>query len=344
LTSSFGILRMPVTIDDVARDLGLSVSTVSKALNDYREIPAETKARVSEAAYRLGYHPSAAARSLRMHRTDRIGVINTVTSYNYDYFMELLRGVTAAAEQADYNLVLYTNFRTQPQRLQRVCRAREVDGVVLLAADDMPEALDALLAEELPVVNLGRREERPEVSYVAPDARAGSLLATRHLLELGHRRIGLVSSLLDPRTCGERLDGYRAALTEADIAFDAGLVAEAEYRSGGGTDAMNAILAVEPRVTAVVTISNTLAHEALQSIAAHGLRVPQDIAVVAIDDTWLSLMTTPPLTSVRQPLFEMGKRAVEVLLGAIADRQQPPQRIVYPVSLVARASTTREAA
>jgi LacI family transcriptional regulator len=330
---------MPVTIDDVARDLGLSASTVSKALNDYRDIPAETKARVSEAAHRLGYHPSAAARSLRLHRTDRIGVINSATSYNYDYFMELLRGVTAAAEQADYNLVLYTNVHTQPQRLQRVCRAREVDGVVLLAADETPEALDALMAEELPVVNLGRREERPGVSYVAPDARAGTVLATQHLLGLGHRRIGLVSSLLDPRTCAERLDGYRATLEAAGHEFDARIVAEAEYRPGGGTDAMNAILRVEPRVTAVVTISNTLAHEALQSIAARDLRVPQDIAVVAIDDTWLSLMTTPPLTSVRQPLFDMGKRAVEVLLAAIADRQQPPQQIVYPVSLVARAST-----
>ena len=120
---------MPVTIGDVARDLRLSVSTVSKALNDYRDIPVETKARVSEAAQRLGYHPSAAARSLRLHRTDRIGVINTSTSYNYDYFMELLRGVTAAAEQADYNLVLYTNIHTQPQRIQRVCRAARWTGL-----------------------------------------------------------------------------------------------------------------------------------------------------------------------------------------------------------------------
>jgi LacI family transcriptional regulator len=331
---------MPVTIDDVARELGLSASTVSKALNDYRDIPAETKARVSETAQRLGYHPSAAARSLRRHRTDRIGIINTATSYNYDYFMELLRGVTAAAEQADTNLVLYTNVHTQPQRLQRVCRAREVDGVVLLSADDTPEALDALLAEDLPVVNLGRREERPGVSYVAPDARAGAVLGTQHLLELGHRRIGFVSSLLDPRTCGERLDGYRATLEAAGLAFDPRLVAEAEYRPGGGTDAMDAILAQEPRVTGVVTISNTLAHEALQSIAAHGLRVPQDVAMVTIDDTWLSLMTTPPLTSVRQPLFEMGKQAFEILLAAIADRHQAPQRIVCPVSLVVRASTT----
>lgn len=330
---------MPVTIDDVARDLGLSVSTVSKALNDYRDIPAATKARVGEAVRRLGYHPSAAARSLRTHRTERIGVINTTTSYNYDYFMELLRGLTVAAEQADYNLMLYTNIHTQPQRLQRVCRAREVDGVVLLTADDAPEALDALLTDDLPVVNLGRREERPEVSYMTPDARAEGILATQHLLELGHRRIAFVSSMLDRRTCGEQVDGYRHALEAAGVDFDPRLVAEAAYQPGGGTVAMDVILRAEPRVTAAIAISNTVAQEAMQSIAAHGLRVPNDVAIVAIGDTWLSVMSTPPLTSIRQPLFEMGTRAVKVLLATMADRQQPPQRIVYPVSLVVRAST-----
>jgi LacI family transcriptional regulator len=330
---------MPVTIDDVARELGLSASTVSKALNNYRDIPAETKARVSEAVRRLGYHPSAAARSLRLHRTGRIGVINTTTTYNYDYFIELLRGLTVAAERSDYNLMLYTNIHTQPERLQRVGRAREVDGVVMLTADDAPEAVDALMAEDLPLVNLGRREERPEVSFMTPDARAEGVLATQHLLELGHRRIAFVSSVLDRRTCGEQLDGYRSALEEAGVDFDPSLVAEAEYQPGGGTVAMNTILQAMPRATAAIAISNTVAQEAMQSIAAHGLRVPRDVAIVAIGDTWLSVMTTPPLTSIRQPLFEMGKTAVEVLLATLANRDQPPQRIVYPVSLVVRAST-----
>lgn len=329
---------MPVTIGDLARELGLSASTVSKALNDYRDIPAETKARVSEAARKLGYQPSAAARSLRTQRTERIGVVTT-TTYNYDHWMEVLRGLTVAAEQTDYNLMLYTNIHTRPERLRRVCRAREVDGVVMFAADGATEAFDALLAENLPVVALGRPEERFEVSYVTRDAWAEGALAARHLLQLGHRRIGFVSSTLDPRTCGEQLDGYRCVLEEAGVDFDPRLVAEAEYKPGGGTFAMNIILRAEPRVTAAITISNTVAHEAMQSIAAHGLRVPQDIAIATIGDTWLSVATTPPLTSVRQPLFEMGKKAFEVLLATIGIREQSPQRIVYPVSLVVRAST-----
>lgn len=330
---------MTVTIEDVARYLDLSVSTVSKALNDYPDVSSETRKRVLEAAAQLGYHPSAAARSLRKHRTDRIGVVNPTMSYNYDYFMELLRGVTVAAERADYNLVLYTNIHNQPQRLQRICRAREVDGVILMGADDMSGAIDAFMAEDLPLVVLGRCEERPDVSYIAPDAVAGGALATRHLIALGHRRIGFITSSLDVRTCNDRLAGYRHALEEADIPFDPALVAEAPFVPGGGCLAMEALLRLSPRPTAIIAISNSVAQEAMRALADHGLRVPQDVAVVGFDDTWLSLISAPPLTSVRQPLFEMGMQSVEMLLARIARRDQPVQRIICPVTLVAREST-----
>ncbi len=152
---------MPVTIEDVARDVRLSASTVSKALNDYRDIPPETKARVVEAAQRLGYHPSVSARSLRRRTTERIGIVNTSTSYNYDDLMELLRGVTAAAELIDYNLVLYTNIHNQPDRLQRICRGREVDAILLLSSDEVEDTLDTFRNEQLPVMVLGQRAARP---------------------------------------------------------------------------------------------------------------------------------------------------------------------------------------
>lgn len=330
---------MPVSIEDVARHLGLSVSTVSKALNDYPDISAETKTRVSEVAIELGYHPSSAARSLRRHRTERIGVVNAATSYNYDYFMELLRGVTVAAEQTDYNLVLYTNIHTQLQRLQRICRAREVDGVILMGTAEVTDAIDALMAEDLPLVMLGSCEERPALSFVTVDAEAGGVLAARHLLGLGHRRIGFITSSLDARSCGGRLAGYKQALQEAGISFDPALVVLAPFVPGGGCQAMEALLRLDAKPSAVVAISNTVAHEALRVLADREVRVPADIAILGFDDTWLSVMTTPPLTSIRHPLFEMGRQAVEILLARIANRDLAPARVVYPVSLVVREST-----
>jgi LacI family transcriptional regulator len=330
---------MSVSIEDVARHLGLSVSAVSKALNDYPDISAETKARVAATAAELGYHPSAAARSLRRHCTERIGVVNTSTSYNDDYFMELLRGATVAAEQTDYNLVLYTNVHTQLQRLRRICRAREVDGVLLISGDEAAEAVEVFRAEELPLVVLGRREEYPEVSYITGDGVASGLLAARHLIELGHRRIGFISSLLNVQVCEDCIKGYRQALQEAGLPDDGALISAAPYKPGGGGEALAVLLAHTPRPTAVIAISNTVAQEALGTLAEHGLRVPQDIALVAFGDTLLSLITTPPLTSTRQPLFEMGKRSVEMLLARIANPLQPPERIICPVSLVVREST-----
>ena len=196
---------------------------------------------------------------------------------------------------------------------------------------------------------LGRWEPHPLVSYVAGDAVAAGFIATRHLIELGHRRIAFLSSVLDPQTCGDRLDGYREALAQASILFDPSLVAPAPFRPGGGTEAAELLLSRDPRPTAMVAISNTVAHEAMRALAEHGLRVPEDVAIVAFDDTWLSVMTSPPLTSVRQPLFEMGQQAVEMLARIIANghtggEPQPPQRITCPVSLVVRASTAGSAA
>jgi LacI family transcriptional regulator len=334
---------MPVTIEDVARHLSLSVSTVSKALNDYPDISAETKARVVEVAQGLGYHPSAAARSLRRRQTDRIGVVNPSTTYNFDYFFEMLRGVTVAAEQRNYNLVLYTNVHDDPHRLQRICRSQEVDGVVLMSASDIADALDAFEAEDLPMVVLGRRETRPEISYVAHDAFAGGALVTRHLIGLGHRRIGYLAAPLDVQTSNDKLDGYRQALQEAGIPFDPALVSDAPFRPRGGCEAMAALLQQDPRPTAVIAFSDTIAFEALQTIGEHALRVPRDIALAAFDDVRLSLLMTPPLTTVRQPLFEMGQRAVEMLLARIAHRDQAPERIICPVTLVIRESTVESA-
>ena len=247
--------------------------------------------------------------------------------------------MTVGAEQTDYNLVLYTNVHTQLQRLQRICRAREVDGVLLISGDEVTEAVDAFLADDLPLVVLGRREVHPEVSFIAPDAVADGLLATRHLVELGHRRIGFLGSLLNTQTCADCIAGYRQALHAAGIPDDPALITAAPFRPGGGDQAMAALLDQDPRPTAVVAISDTVAQEALRTLAERGLRVPQDIALVAFGDTLLSLLTTPPLTSTRQPLFEMGKRSVEMLMARIANPHQAPERIICPVSLVVREST-----
>ena len=145
--------------------------------------------------------------------------------------------------------------------------------------------------------------------------------------------------LLNARTCDDCVAGYRQALQEAGIPYNPALITAAPYRPGAGGEAIKVLLAQDPKPTAVVAISNSVAQEALRALTECGLSVPQDIAIVAIGDTWLSLLTTPPLTSICQPLFEMGKQSVEMLLARITNPHQPPERIICPVSLVVREST-----
>ena len=336
---------MPVTIKDIAKELGLSVSTVSKALNDYPDIAPETKRRVQELAQILDYYPSATARSLRRRHTNKIGLLLFLrvvgSSLTSEYEFELIRGVAFTAEKRGYNLVLYTTVTREADQLMRICRAREVDGLILIGAGHLEELIAFLSREAIPFVVLNRRVEQPDVSFIAPDNVNGARAAVCHLLELGHRRIGYIGRPDDPETNIDRLAGYRQALAEFGVPFDERLIIPASFESGSGYRAMKALLDLPSPPTAVFAFNDHLAIEALQAVKERGLQVPADVALVGFDDIHSSLVTTPPLTTVHQPLLEMGSQAAQVLLDRIADDSLPPIRLTLPVHLVVRGSTVR---
>lgn len=331
---------MSIKIRDIASHLGLSPATVSKALNNRSDVSPETRARVLQAVRELDYHPNASARNLRRKRTSKLGFILPFPfSYISEYVAELLTGAVLAAEQHGYHLTLYTNSSDPISQLMRICRAREVDGLLLRATEPIDETVALLNAEQMPFVVLGRRINRPDVSYIAPDNIGGSLLLMRHLISLGHRRIGFTArpQLFDSNT--DRLAGYRQALDEAGIPYDPQLVVNTTVEPRSGYTAMNQLLDLPNPPTALFAIHDLIAFDALQAIAERGLRVPQDIAVASFDGIQSTAITTPPLTTVRQPLPEMGQRAVEMLLERIADSARPPQQVIVPVHLIVRGST-----
>jgi DNA-binding LacI/PurR family transcriptional regulator len=213
---------MPVKIEDIAQQLNLSVSTVSKALNDYADVSQETKTRVVETARLLDYHPSATARNLRRQRTEKIGFsFSFSVSLVSDYVSRLIIGAVTAAEREEYNLILYPLMDDQVKQLTRICRAREVDGLLLLGRAQMEKTSLALLEQEfLPFVVVGWRVEDPTVSFVALDYAGGGLEITRHLIELGHRRIAFTTRDALGITSRDRLQSYKQALSEAGIPFD----------------------------------------------------------------------------------------------------------------------------
>jgi DNA-binding LacI/PurR family transcriptional regulator len=331
---------LAVTIQDIAHYLDLAPSTISKALNDYPHISPKTKNRVLDAARELGYYPSAAARNLRRRRTDRIGFVLSFPAVNIGEFASrLINGTVIAAEKAGYNVMLYPLTGNQLDKLLRICRNQEVDGLLLMGGEHLKQTIELLESETIPFVVLNRRIVEPHVSFVTGDDFKAGLEATRHLIELGHKRIVYMGRTDLQMANIDRLAGYKQALNEADLPLDGNLVISNATGNGSSYQAMRELLTLANSPTAVFAIHDPAAIECLQAITEQGLRVPEDVAIVGFDNTRTSLATKPPLTTIHPPLAEIGRQAMEGLLRQLSDKSFPPIRITLPAKLVIRQST-----
>ena len=335
---------MPVTIKDLSKSLGVSRSTISKALNDRPDVASATKARILEAARELGYQPSAAARNLRRQRTNKIGLVVNYPIYRVsDFLAELIPGMASAAEDAEYNLILYTSMAGNAERIKSLCRSREVDGIVIAWPPRLSEtvALASLMsAEDIPHIFLPRRLPHDDLSYVASDHVQGGRLLTAHLIALGHRRIGFQRLPEVYETDHDRYTGYRQALSEAGVAYDPALVTVADSSAEDyGERSFKAFLALPDPPTAILFFTDPIAIRALSLARAQGIRVPQDLSIAGYDGILSSSVTEPPLTTVRQSASRIGRLAVDSLLRRIASRGTQPEQHVLPVDLVVRGST-----
>lgn len=331
---------MSVTIDDISKHLSISVSTVSKALNGYADVAPRTRERVERAARELGYQPSAAARNLRRQRTDKIGIVfNNAVMYISDYFAEIIVGATAAAEEAGHNIVLYVNEGDSPESLLKLIRAREVDGFVLVWNHVPVAAIDQLMEERVPFVVLGRRVGHPAASFIAPDNYSGALELMAHLYGQGHRRIGFTTRPSMGRTNVDRFNAYKDFLERVDIPYDPDLVVETRIEPNSGYVETHQLLDLPNPPTAIFAFHDFVAINAQQAILDRGLKIPDDVALAGFDGLRASLITTPPITTVKQPLLEIGRESIETVLTLIADNNHPPIQKTLPVELDIRTST-----
>lgn len=331
---------MPVRIEDISKRLGVSISTVSRALNDRADVSAVTRERVRQVAREMGYYPSAAARNLRRQRTDKIGfVFNVSISQISDYFAEIIAGATTAAEENGHNIVLYTNIGHSPDELLSLCKAREVDGLILVWHHVPAATIEALLEEELPFVVLGRRVNHPQASFVSPDNYNGVIMLMDHLVAMGHRRIGFIARPAMKLTHVDRFAGYKDALERNGIPFDPAVVIETDGERDTNQAATNRLLDLPSAPTAVVAFHDLIAIDAMEAILARGLRIPQDVALAGFDGLNASLLTKPSITTVKQPLREIGEQSVQQMLSFLQNSEQPPIQTILPVQLAIREST-----
>jgi len=328
--------REATTIKDVARELGVSVATVSRALSRPELLKPETRERVMAAVRRLGYRPNVLARGLRRgHTRALLAVVPTLSPF----FLEIFAGAEEVARQADFALLLgYSN--RDPEK-EKACfdqvASGQADGIILLTGampSDYAQGRYALP----PLVTVLERVPNQNVPVVRTDHRAGAAEATRHLIALGHRRIAHIAGTRTLPSSARRLAGYRETLAEADLPQLSELFGQGDFRMESGADAMRGFLALADPPTAVLCANDEMAFGAIRAAREAGLRVPQDLSVVGFDDLSIAEYFTPPLTTVHIPRHELGRQAAHALIEHLAGREVPSDRVL-PTRLVLRQST-----
>jgi LacI family transcriptional regulator len=328
-----------VNIKDVALRAKVSVTTVSHVVNSTRFVKADTRERVELAVRELGYVPSGVARSLKQNTTHTFGVL--IPNNSNPYFAEIIRGVENRCYAAGFNVILGNSDDDAERQAAylRVLAEKRIDGLILVAAHQ-DAALRAVLREmRLPVVLLDREVPGLACDLVEVDHVAGGLIATRHLLQLGHPWVACISGPpgLSPST--QRRAGWKRALAEAGVERREGDLARGDFSSRGGYLAMQALLKRNPKPSAVFVCNDLMAFGALAAAGEAGLKVPGQLSIVGYDDIELAAFSTPALTTVAQPKRRIGTLAAELLLERLQDAGREPRRVILEPQLKVRAST-----
>lgn len=334
-----------VTSKDVAERAGVSRTTVSFVLNNTPnvKISEETRQRVLAAARELDYHPVAAARSLASRRTGNIGLVlrQTPSQVFTDAFLPaVLRGLSDVLDSSGYRILLQPlAMPDASDALISLVKSQHIDGLIVSGPRSDDAGLRSLHANGFPIVLMGQLPGS-DIPFVDVDNKQGGFDATRHLIGLGHRRVAMITNgPLAYTASQERLAGYRWALESAGLVFDSGLIRYGDFREESGVAAMRDLLALRPRPTAVFAASDVLAFGVLEAAKDAGLRVPDNLSVVGMDDVRLARYVVPPLTTLRLPAYELGYQAANTLLRLI-DGQQPLSALL-PTELIIRESTAR---
>jgi LacI family transcriptional regulator len=331
-----------VSVKDVAARSGVSFQTTSKVLNGKGSVSVLTRARILRAASDLGYVPNLQARSLVVKSTRAIGLIGS--DFSDPNLSRFIVGAEREARRQGYAVVI-TSIEPEGSAGEYALPAmmeRRVDGILLAAPQIEDDAAAARVLEgTVPVVSL-HEVAGGGVATVDADHELAGVLATRHLIEKGHRAIATITGAAGRHVSESRLRGYRKALEQAGLPFDDALVEAGDGKIDGAVTATTRLLERRTDVTAIFAQSDTMAIGVLSALSRLGKRVPAGCAVAGCDDIDLAAYTVPPLTTVHVPFFEIGKEAMRLLLNMIGDGAVGPRKVVLPVTLVIRASTSED--
>jgi LacI family transcriptional regulator len=327
----------PITLADVAREAGTSPSTASRALSGRGYVAPDVRKRLVATAERLGYVPNLSARTLKQRTSRVVGVI--VSDLSNQFYAALAAGIEQSLREADYQMLILGDNSNAGEELAgaRTFLSMRAPGVIMTPASSA--TADLLAKRGVPVVEVDRRLAPDTCDAVVIDNERGACDAVRHLLDLGHERIALLVARTDWTTDAGRLAGYRSALSEAGLKVDRNLILEIETHEIEAATRIDALLRTE-RPTAIFAANNVLAEQAWRVLRRRDLDIPGDVSLVAFDDVPWMEMVQPPITAVRQPAYEMGRRAALLLLRRLDDPTCGRTVEVLQPELVVRGSTS----
>lgn len=333
-------MNAKVTLKQVGEMAGVSISTVSRVLNNHTHVRPEVRDRVQQVIQETGYQPNPAARSLAGCKSRIIGLVIPETAYilfTDPYFARLIQGISEACKQYDYTLSLFLFHAVEDEVkiASRVLSHQLLDGLILTATQIEDPLVVQLVNMGMPFVVLGYHDV-PQVSFVDADNYAGAYTAVSHFLRLGYKRIATIAGPATNLAAVQRKEGYLNALQNRGRIVDDSLIVESDYSEGGGYMAMEQLLPHHP--DAVFVASDMMAQGALRALQAASYSVPQDIAIIGYDDLPIAARMVPSLTTIRQPIKRAGILAVETLLDILQHGAEPARRIILPTELVIRES------
>ena len=328
----------PVTLEMIAREAGVSPSTVSRYLNGTARISEDKRLAVEQTIARFNFQPNMMARGLALGQTLSIGVLTQFIES--PFYGEALRGIEDALSGTAFSPLFVSghwNLKEETARMA-LLQGRRVDGVIVLTGR-LSDAQLCDYAHKMPIVVTGRALEAPNLVSFHVNDFLGAYKATQHLIELGHSRIAFIAGPADHPDAMERLRGYQQAMDDAGLIRDPGLVAQADFHESGGVLAINQLMESRQNFTAVFAANDQMAYGARLALYRLNIRVPEEISLVGYDDLPNSIYSMPPLTTVRQPVYEIGRLAAQAMLDLIAGRVA--RVAAPPLELVVRESTRR---
>lgn len=330
---------MTVTIYDVAREAGVSMATVSRVVNNNPNVKPQTRKKVYEAIERLGYRPNAVARGLASKKTTTVGVV--IPDISNAIFAEVARGIEDIANMYHYNIILCNADKRKEKEIRVVntLLEKQVDGLLFMGGAVTDEHLQAFKTANVPVVLCATTDEQGLIPSVDINHEEAAYDAVRTLIGNGHRRIAMISGTLqDPSNGYARYQGYKRALEEAGIPVSEDYVRTGNYRYESGVDAVKYFLELPERPTAVFAATDEMAIGAIHSIQDAGLKVPEHISVISVDNSRMASMVRPQLTTVAQPMYDIGAVSMRLLTKLMKKETVDQAKVILPHEVITRNS------